>query len=200
VTFGVNDIVLPIHRRDPRLPDFLEKYGLGLEEMTVLERSHLRHLQRLDRFCPILQTFRTHYQSLPGSSVPSVRTVGLYGLEHVGRDSESGESVISDVFKAFPEVTTIQDLSWRSSVTRRRAYTNWTDPEGAKHREFWAQVLRTVQRGHESPIQMESGEQFFVREVAFLDWRGKPVEPPPTKPPGSQGVRLGPDDRLLDAL
>ncbi|KAG8901782.1 hypothetical protein FRC01_009745, partial [Tulasnella sp. 417] len=200
VMFGVNDRGSLRSGRNPRLPDFLEKHGLGLEEMTVLERSYLDHLQRLDRFCPILQTFRTHYLSLPGSPVPSVRTVGLYGLEHAGRGSESGDSVISHIFKAFPEVTTLQDLSWRSSVIRQRAYTNWTDPEGAKHRVFWAQVLCAVRQGPESALPMESGERFPVREVAFLDWRGKLVEPPPTNPPGSQGVMLGPDDRLLDAL
>ncbi|KAG8907323.1 hypothetical protein FRC01_007727, partial [Tulasnella sp. 417] len=152
VTFGVNDRTLPIYGVNPRLPDFLEKHGLGLVEMTVLERSYLGHLRRLDRFCPILRTFRTHYQSLPGSSVPSVRTVGLYGLEHAGRGSESGETVISNIFRAFPEVHTIQDLGWRSGVIRRRAYVSWTDPEGAKRREFWAQILRTVRRGDGSPL------------------------------------------------
>ncbi|KAG8922612.1 hypothetical protein FRC01_013809, partial [Tulasnella sp. 417] len=186
-------------QKEPHLPNFLEKHGHGLEEVTVLERRYLAQLHMLDCLCPILQTFRTHYLSLPSSYVPSVKTVGLYGLEHAGRGLESGDSVISNIFKVFPEVTTIQDLSWRSGVIRRRAYTNWTDPEGAKWRQFWAQVLHAVRRGPESPLPMEGSEQLSVQEVALLDWRGKLVEPPPTKPPGSLSV-MGPDDQLLDAL
>ncbi|KIO15630.1 hypothetical protein M407DRAFT_247180, partial [Tulasnella calospora MUT 4182] len=182
------------------MESFLEKHGLALEEFTVLPKACSGYLKRLDQLCPTLHTFRTHYLELPGSTVPSVRTVGIYGLEHAGRDSESGESVISSMFKVFPNVTTIQDLSWRSDVIRRRAYTNWTDPEGAKRREFWTQVNLAVQRRSQSPQPMETGEQFPVREVALLDWRGKPVEAVPTKPPAGQHAMLDPDDQLLDAL
>ncbi|KAG9046787.1 hypothetical protein FS837_003659 [Tulasnella sp. UAMH 9824] len=137
--------------------------------------------------------------------LPSLRsvtfgTVGLYGLEHAGKGPESGESVISNIFKIFPEVTTIQDLSWRSGVIRRRAYTKWTDPDGAKWREFWAQAIRAVRMGPESPLPKGNDDPVPVREVSLLDWRGKPLEAVPTNPPGSPLAGLGPDDRLLDAL
>ncbi|KIO25725.1 hypothetical protein M407DRAFT_244003, partial [Tulasnella calospora MUT 4182] len=173
------------------LASFLGKHGLALEELTVLPKPRSGYLKRLDQLCPILHTFRTHYQEPPGSTISSVRTVGLYGLEHAGRDSESGESVVSSIIKVFPNVTTIQDLSWRSSVIRRRAYTNWTDPEGAKRRKFWTQVILAVRRGSQPPQPMESDEHFPVREVALLDWRGKPVEAVPTKPPGGEREMLG---------
>ncbi|KAG8922553.1 hypothetical protein FRC00_007299, partial [Tulasnella sp. 408] len=188
------------HQEEDPLESFLEKHGLALEELTVLEMSYSGYLRRLDQLCPILQTIRIHYQVLPSSTVPSVRTVGLYGLEHGGRDSISGEDVISKIFKVFPEVTTIQDLSWRSSVIRRRAYVNWKDPDGAKWREFWTEVICAVQKGSGSPLSMGSGEHFPVWEVALLDWRGKTVEEVPKKPPECRCAMLGPDDRLLDAL
>ncbi|KAG9046785.1 hypothetical protein FS837_003657 [Tulasnella sp. UAMH 9824] len=185
---------------DHPLVAFLEKHCLALEELTVLEMSYTGYLQRLDQLCPILQTVRIYYQMLPSSTIPSVRNVGLYGLEHGGRDSKSGEDVISNIFKVFPEVTKIQDLSWRSSVIRRRAYTNWKDPDGAKRREFWTQVICAVRKGSESSLSMGSGEHFPVGEVALLDWRGKAVEAVPTMAPESQCATLGPDDQLLDAL
>ncbi|KAG8951353.1 hypothetical protein FRC00_007276, partial [Tulasnella sp. 408] len=179
---------------------FLEKHGLALEEITVLEPSYSGYLRGLDQLCPILQTVRIHYTVLPSSTIPSVRNVGLYGLEHGGRDPKSGKNLIANIFKVFPEVTTIQDLSWRSSVIRRRAYANWKDPDGAKWREFWTLVIRAVQKGSRSLLPMGSGEHFLVGEVALLDWRGKTVEAVPTMSPESQHTMLGPDDRLLDAL
>ncbi|KAG8918673.1 hypothetical protein FRC00_012199, partial [Tulasnella sp. 408] len=160
VTFRPIVIDPPRSEEEPPLEAFLEKHGLALEELTVMEISSSGdYLRRLDQLCPILQTLRIHYSGLPKSFVPSVQAVGLYGLEHVGRDSTSGEAVISGIFHVFPNVTTIQDLSWRSSVIRWRAYMNWTDPEGAKWREFWAPAIRAVRRRSESPPPMESGKQ-----------------------------------------
>ncbi|KAG9046782.1 hypothetical protein FS837_003654 [Tulasnella sp. UAMH 9824] len=180
--------------------NFLEKHGLALEELTVLAKQYSGYLQRLDRLCPILHAFRTHYLDLPRSAVPSVRSIGLYGLEHAGRDSDSGESVISGILRLFPDVTTIQDLSWRSSVVRRRAFTNWIDPEGAKRRVFWTEVLHALRTGFDHPQAEGSNEQFSVREVTLLDWRGKPISAVPTEPSEDQCTMLGPDDWLLDAL
>ncbi|KIO25723.1 hypothetical protein M407DRAFT_24989 [Tulasnella calospora MUT 4182] len=175
------------------LESFLEKHGLALEELTVLAKSYLRYPQRLDQLCPVLQTFRAHYLELPKSAILSVRNVGLYGLEHARGNLKLGENLISSIFKVFPDVATIQDLSWRSGVIRRRAYTNWTDPEGARHRAFWTQVFRTVRTAG-------GNDKFSAREVTLLDWRGKPVDTVPTKSPEGQRAVLGPDDQLLDAL
>ncbi|KAG8980433.1 hypothetical protein FRC05_006065 [Tulasnella sp. 425] len=176
--------------RPPYLKWFLQKHGLPLEELVLLEGPGREQLERLDQLCPILQTFQAHYDSLPLSTLPSVRTVGLYGLERAAANFKSGEIVVFNIFMAFPNVTTIQDMSWRSAVVRRRAFTYWRDPEGAKHRRFWTQMLRTMQVGHRKPVQ----------EVTFLDWKGKVIDGVPTSPPEDPCPVLGPDDELMDAL
>ncbi|KIO15289.1 hypothetical protein M407DRAFT_35176 [Tulasnella calospora MUT 4182] len=76
---------------------FFEKYGLALEELTMLAEPYSEYPQRLDQLCPILHTFRTHYRELLGSPIPSVRTVGLYSLEHAPKCPESGESTSAGV-------------------------------------------------------------------------------------------------------
>ncbi|KAG8892386.1 hypothetical protein FRC00_012175 [Tulasnella sp. 408] len=79
-------------QEEPPLEAFLEKHGLALQELTVLEISSSGgYLRRLDQLCPVLQTLRMHYSELPTSSVPSVQTVGLYGLEEAGGFSTWGE-------------------------------------------------------------------------------------------------------------
>ncbi|KAG8912305.1 hypothetical protein FRC00_004808 [Tulasnella sp. 408] len=193
VTLGSTTLRPLQFHEESQLESFLEKHGFALEELTILEKPYSRYLQRLDQLCPTLQTLRTHYLELPRSVVRSVTTVGLYDLEHAGRNLDSGENLVLSIFKVFPEVVTIQDMSWRSSVIRRRAYTNWTDPEGARYRAFWAQLLRTLRNAG-------SDDQLSAREVTLLDWRGKPVDAVPTKPPDDQRAMLGPDDQLLDAL
>lgn len=182
------------------MESFLEKHGFALEDLTILETSYSKSLQRLNQLCPVLQTFRTHYSEIPRSAVSSVRNVGLYGLEHAGPYSQSGESMIFGILKAFPSVITIQDLSWRSSAIRRQAYSTRTYPEGDKRRRFWDQALRAVRGRSESSQQLSGDEQFPVREVTLLDWRGKQVEAVPTMPPGGHDTIVGPDDQLLDAL
>ncbi|KAG9046784.1 hypothetical protein FS837_003656 [Tulasnella sp. UAMH 9824] len=113
---------------ESRLESFLEKHGFALEELTILETLYSKYLERLNQLCPALQTFRTHYSELPRSTVSTVRHVGLYGLKYAGPYSQSEQSLIFGILKAFPAVLTIQDLSWRSSVIRRRAYTTSTYP------------------------------------------------------------------------
>ncbi|KAG8955936.1 hypothetical protein FRC04_006384 [Tulasnella sp. 424] len=175
----------------PYFEKFLEKHGLSLEELVLLDRSGPGHwLERLDQLCPILQTFQAYYNDLPPSTLPSVRTVGLYGLERAGANPEWGQLLVTEIFTTFPNVTTIQDMSWRSGVVRRRAFTSWRDPEGAKRRHFWTQMLRTIQTGHQRPVQ----------EVTFLDWKGKVIDAVPTSPPEDPCPVLGPDDELMDAL
>ncbi|KAG8980432.1 hypothetical protein FRC05_006064 [Tulasnella sp. 425] len=176
--------------RPPYLEEFLEKHGLSLEELVLLEGPGPEHLERLDQLCPILQTFQADYDDLPLSTLPSVRTVGLYGLERARANSQLAERLLTGVFTTFPSITTIQDMSWRSAVIRRRAFTNWRDPEGAKHRHFWTQVLCTIQAGNRRRVQA----------VTFLDWRGKVIDAVPTNPPGDPCPVLGPDDELMNAL
>ncbi|KAG8955938.1 hypothetical protein FRC04_006386 [Tulasnella sp. 424] len=172
---------------EPYLQRFLEKHGLVLEELVLLDKTDPEQLQRLDQLCPILQTVQAHYLDLPKSTVSSVGTVGLYGLEHAGATCELGGSLVRGIIETFPNVTTIQDMSWRSAVIRQRAFTNWRDPEGAKHRMFWTQVLRAIRT-------------MIVQEVIFLDWRGRVVDTVPTSPPGDSCSVLCPDDQLMDAL
>ncbi|KAG8916255.1 hypothetical protein FRC00_000387, partial [Tulasnella sp. 408] len=125
-------------------------------------------------------------------------TVGLYGLEHAFHDTGPspafGEILVNQILKDFPQVTTIQDVSWRSGVIRRRAFTNWKDPEGAKYREFWTRLLRAVRNS------AGSGTEFTGRKVTFLDWRGRVVDAVPTNPPGEKSQALSPDDQVMDAL
>ncbi|KAG8940568.1 hypothetical protein FRC00_012958, partial [Tulasnella sp. 408] len=68
VTFGVVNMRPLRFQGEPHLGHFLEKHGLALEELTVLEKAHL---ERLDRLRPVLHTLRAHYLELPRSAVPS---------------------------------------------------------------------------------------------------------------------------------
>ncbi|KAG8892097.1 hypothetical protein FRC01_014346, partial [Tulasnella sp. 417] len=204
VTYGRGDTRPLGNDEEPHLERFLERHGLTLEELTVLDKPCGKNFRRLDQFCPILETLRTPYVELPTSAVPSVKTVGLYGLEHAfhetGPSPEFGKILVHTIFKHFPQVTAIQDMSWRSGVIRRRAFTNWKDPEGKNYREFWTNLLRAVRTGLEGPNSVGSNEGFTVRKVTFLDWRGQVVDAVPTSPPGEKSQALSPDDQLMDAL
>ncbi|KAG8955939.1 hypothetical protein FRC04_006387 [Tulasnella sp. 424] len=204
VTYSRGDTMWLTVDEEPHLDAFLGRHGLALEELNVLDKPCAKNFRRLDQLCPILETLRTHYHELPTSTVSSVTTVGLYGLEHVVHENEPdprfGETLIHGIFKAFPKVTTIQDMSWRSGVIRHRAFTNWKDPEGKKYREFWLHLLRTIQTGLEDLNSAGNKRKFTVRKVTFQDWRRMVVDVVPTTPPGDQDVVLGPDDRLMDAL
>ncbi|KAG9004783.1 hypothetical protein FRB90_010739 [Tulasnella sp. 427] len=187
---------------EPHLERFLEKHGLTLEELTVLDRPCSKNFRRLHQLCPILETLRAHYVELPTSTTAasrSVRTVGLYGLEHVVHETRPnatfGEGLIHGVLNAFPEVGTVQDMSWRSGVIRQRAFTNWRDPEGERYREFWDKLLCAVKKG-----SSESAGLVANRKVTFLDWRGREVVTVPTGAPADRSVTPNPDDRLMDAL
>ncbi|KAG9046781.1 hypothetical protein FS837_003653 [Tulasnella sp. UAMH 9824] len=204
VTYGRGDTRPLGNDEEPHLERFLERHGLSLEELTVLDKPCGKNFRRLDQFCPILETLRTPYEELPRSAVSSIKTVGLYGLEHAYHDTGPspafGEILVNQILKDFPQVTTIQDMSWRSGVIRRRAFTNWKDPEGAKYREVWTRLLRAVRTGVEQLNSAGSGTEFTGRKVTLLDWKGRVVDAVPTSPPGEKAQALSPDDQLMEAL
>ncbi|KAG8989412.1 hypothetical protein FRB90_002247, partial [Tulasnella sp. 427] len=185
----------------PYLEQFLQRHGLNLEELTVLDQWCPRQpVERITQFCPVFRSFGTHYMTLqyltaPGQAVLGVTTLRLYGLEDTITTHDSGDNLARNVIKAFPAVTTVHDASWRSDVIRRRAFTNWRDPQGEIYRTFWAKFLLTLQKLWSDRAGMDR-----PGDLEVLDWRRRTIGPVPAEPPIDECDTMTLEDRLLDDL
>ncbi|KAG9046779.1 hypothetical protein FS837_003651 [Tulasnella sp. UAMH 9824] len=164
---------------DPFL-QLLTKYGAGLKELAILGKVSPQVLNHVRMNCFNLETFCVNWKQV-SECPPSVITVGVLGLERVvykGQD-RAAITALDALIGAAPALQEVRDLSWRSSVVRKRAIRNCNSQDAPPHVQFWSEVFHVFSRARS--------------DVRLVDWRGRAVDL-------AREGQLDDDDRFMDEV
>lgn len=164
---------------DPLL-QLLTKYGAGLKELAIVHKTSPQVLNHVRMHCTNLETFCVNWEQV-AECPPSVLTVGVLGLEGVVYKGQGRAAIIAfgALVEAAPALQEVRDLSWRSSVVRKRAMRNSNSQDAPPHTQFWSEVFLVFSRARS--------------DVRLVDWRGRVVDP-------AREGELDNDDRFMDEV
>lgn len=162
----------------------LERNAEKLKELTIIQRMSRVHLLAAKKRCSNLETMQMGWGNFD-CYPPTVKTVGIWGLEHVVHKRWEGQVLASVALlvEGTPLLREIKDPSWRSGLIRQRAFRSRNDPEAPSHRQFWARFLGILNQGS--------------RSIQLIDWRGRNVE---VTDDGPLEDRMDYDDKVMDKL
>ncbi|KAG8931557.1 hypothetical protein FRC01_001121 [Tulasnella sp. 417] len=158
----------------------LTKYGAGLNVLTIPYKTSRQVLDHVGMHCTNLQSFTANWEQV-AECPPGVTTVAVVGLEDVVYQGQSRSAIIAlgALIDAAPALQEVRDLSWRSSVVRKRTARNCNSQDAPPHAQFWSEVCRIFGR---------SGSG-----VRLVDWRGRVIDP-------VREMEMDDDDRFMDEV